>query len=163
MNRDTVRSVGIFSAVIVVLGALVLGGVYFAKARHESYSPQQQEVAQNQPEQQQPTPEENSQNQTEQNPPAEEAAPSEAENQNQPEQTTTPPNEGEGAAAEDQAEAAQEPAQEQTTTPATGTVSEVPETGAEDIVWTAAIVMLVVYLAVSVKRSRARLERGLLS
>ena len=65
MNRDTVRSVGIFSAVIVVLRALILGGMYFAKARHQSYTPQPQEGAQNQPEEQQPAPAENGQEQTE--------------------------------------------------------------------------------------------------
>lgn len=147
MNRDTIQTIGIFIAGILLLGAIVIGGIRFVKQRDASLAQanQPQATQQNQPQAQ----------------PEEPAAPAE------PEVAVTDPEVAPPIGQTAEPSVAQAPAQNEN--PVSGqqgqTATEVPATGPSsvDFVVTGMLMMIAVYLGISISRSTKSLHRRLLS
>ncbi len=138
MNKGILRSIGIFTAIALILVAIVIGGVRFVKDRNNQYT------ANNVPPattlnttqgQQAPT---SSQNQPQQRSPSPQTAP-----QTKPEQTAP------------SSSIPQQPSPNATNAP-----SEVPVTGpAEDMILTIVFMMCAAYFGLVLKRARASYRR----
>lgn len=140
MNRGTLRSVGIFIVVALVLLLLTLGGVQFAKNRNTQFASRGAA---------QPTSNNQNQSPTEaaKPPAASEPAPTQAPATQQT-QTPTPQ---------------QQTAPQQASSEATSSApSQVPATGpTEDVIFTVALMMLAAYLGLMLRKAKLAYRRSL--